>query len=55
MNEGYGRKVGREKLRNIDATRAVCGTILRISNAPRKPELFNISHQGEIGMESKGL
>ena len=40
---------------NIDATRAACGTILRLSNVPRQPELLDISHQGEIGMESKGL
>ena len=55
MNEGYGRKFGREKLHNINATRAACGTILRISNDPRQPEFFDISQQGEIGMESKGF
>ena len=55
MNEVYGRKLGREKLLNIDATRAACGTILRISNVPRQPELLYIPHQGEIRMESKGL
>ena len=55
MNEGHVRKSGREKLLDIDPTRAACGTILRISNVPRQLESFDIPHQGKVGVESQGL
>ena len=55
MNEGHVRKFGREKPLDIDPTRVACGTILRISNVPHQLEMLNISHQGEIRVESKGL
>ena len=55
MNEGHVWKFGREKPLDIDPTLAACGTILRISNVPRQLEFFDIPHQGEIRVESKGL
>ena len=55
MKEGYVRKFGREKPRDIDPTRIAYDTILRISKVPRRLELLDTSHQGEIRMESKDL
>ena len=55
MNEVHVRKFVREKPLDIEQTRAAWGTIMRISNVPRRLELFDISHQGEIRVESKGL
>ena len=55
MKECYCSKFGREQLLNIAPTRAACGTILRISNVPRQRELLDITHQGEICIESMGF